>query len=93
MPERLSLPFLTLFTDGTETGDIFAKISKQETDEGTQIVQEFFQAWKAMEEEQESKMSDGDPVAEKQKVLQQVVEQFKDKLEGNAWVKTVLENF
>ena len=46
-----------------------------------------------MEEEQESKMSDGDVVAEKQKVLQQVVEQFKDKLEGNAWVQTVLENF
>ncbi|GHJ90150.1 hypothetical protein NliqN6_6552 [Naganishia liquefaciens] len=81
------------FGDGTETGDVFAKISKQETDEGTQIIQEFFQAWKAMEEEQESKMSDGDVVAEKQKVLQQVVEQFKDKLEGNAWVQTVLENF
>lgn len=38
-------------------------------------------------------VDDGDPAEAEQKVLQQVVEQFKDKLEGNAWVKTVLENF
>jgi hypothetical protein len=56
-------------------------------------VQEFFQAWKALEEEQESKMDVEDPVAEEQRILQQVVEQFKDKLQGNAWVQTVLENF
>lgn len=38
-------------------------------------------------------MGEEDRVAEKQKILQQVVGQFKDKLESNAWVKTVLENF
>lgn len=79
-------------SDGTETGDVFAKISKQETDEGTQIVQEFFNAWKALDNKG-SRMTDEDPTEAEQKILQQVVEQFKDELEGNAWVKTVLENF
>jgi DNA mismatch repair protein MSH2 len=82
-----------LLVDGTETGDVFAKISKEETDEGTKIVQEFFNAWKALDDK-ETRMADGeDPAEAEQKILQQVVEQFKDKLEGNAWVKTVLENF
>ncbi|KAJ9105070.1 hypothetical protein QFC19_003702 [Naganishia cerealis] len=83
------------FGDGTETGDVFAKISKQETDMGTQIVQDFFNTWKTLEEEHErTRMDEGaDPLEAQQKVLQEVVEQFRDKLEGNAWVKTLLENF
>ncbi|KAJ9104285.1 hypothetical protein QFC20_004567 [Naganishia adeliensis] len=81
------------FGDGTETGDVFAKISKQETDEGTQIVQEFFNAWKALDDTEARMADDEDPAEAEQKILQQVVAQFKDKLEGNAWVKTVLENF
>lgn len=58
-------------------------------------MQDFFLSWKTLEEEHESTAMDQDmdPLEAKQKVLQQVVEQFKDKLETNPWVRTLLENF
>jgi hypothetical protein len=56
-------------------------------------VQEFFNAWKALDDKETRMADDDNPAEAEQKILQQVVEQFKDKLEGNAWVKTVLENF
>lgn len=56
-------------------------------------MQEFFNAWKAFDDTEARMADDEDPAEAEQKILQQVVAQFKDKLEGNAWVKTVLENF
>lgn len=83
-----------LVSDGVQSGDVFSKISKTETDEGTEIVREFFAAWKS---KTATEGSDGDVnmLSEEEQLvkLRETVEEFKEKMDGNPWVQAVLENF
>lgn len=83
-------------TPFTESGDIFSNISKEETDEGTLIVEEFLRTWKTRVEAGQAG-ANGDDVHTQSKeysmeVLKEVVAEYRDKFEGNAWVKAVLDN-
>lgn len=84
------------FGDGS--ADVFSKISKTETDAGTEIVQAFLKDWKSRVEG-EGSASDGDvsmvsmSEEEQLKKLKETVEEYREKFEGNEWVKTLLENF
>ncbi len=77
------------FGDGYEGEDIFSKISKEETDEGTAIVQDFLKAWT-----EKSGGVDGDASMrteeEELDLLRETAALFKDKMDGNAWTKALL---
>lgn len=70
------------FGDGTEASPA-SKLPKAEVDEGTEIVRAFMDEWRTRAE-------GGDGEAQLA-ALRETVEEYKDKFEGNAWVKNVLE--
>jgi DNA mismatch repair protein MSH2 len=73
--------------DNTETST-YAKHPKIETDEGTALVKAFLEEWK---ERVESK---GDISEEEQVVvLRAVAEEYRQRFEGNAWVRGLMSAF
>lgn len=85
-----TLHFFVLF-GSVESGDVFSKISQNETDQGTAIVEDFLRTWKVESEAQEDPTMAGSE-EERLKTLRVVVERYKEQFEKNAWVKAVLEN-
>ncbi|WVR08513.1 hypothetical protein IAU60_005568 [Kwoniella sp. DSM 27419] len=91
------------FGDGEVAEATSAKFSKQETEEGTALIASFLSEWKsrtlgssesALPSTQDAEaevegMSEEDMVAE----LRKVAEEYKDRFEGNEWVKHVMSNF
>lgn len=82
--------------DGT-SNDIFAKHSKTETDEGTALIKEFLNEWKAGVEAQ-SGGTDGDEamaLSEEAQIeeLRKVAERYKDRFEASPWIRDVLAAF
>jgi DNA mismatch repair protein MSH2 len=77
------------FGDGSEGEDVFAKISKSETDEGTAIVQDFLKTWK-----ERTAAGDGDATMRSEEeelaLLKATAREFKERMDGNAWTKAVL---
>lgn len=78
----------------TESGDIFSKISKEETDEGTLIVEEFLRTWKTRVEASQAGAEDEETMSRdlQMEKLKEVVAEYRNKFEGNAWVQAVLTN-
>jgi DNA mismatch repair protein MSH2 len=75
---------------------VFAKHTKLETDQGTQLVKEFLDAWKgrigqsgAGGGEDEAMMDEDAQVEE----LRKVAEEFREKFEASPWIKSLLEGF
>jgi DNA mismatch repair protein MSH2 len=75
---------------------MFSKISKEETDEGTLIVEDFLRTWKTRVEAARASGEGDVPMVPKEEeqmeMLKSVVAEYKGKFDGNAWVKAVLEN-
>jgi DNA mismatch repair protein MSH2 len=83
------------FGEGT-ADTVFAKHTKLETDQGTQLVKEFLDAWKdrigqsgAGGGEDEAMMDEDAQVEE----LRKVAEEYRDKFEASPWIKSLLEGF
>lgn len=87
---------LRLLNSFTESGDMFSKISKEETDDGTLIVEDFLRTWKTRVEAARAAGEGDVPMVPKEEeqmeMLKSVVAEYKEKFDGNAWVKAVLEN-
>ncbi|CAD6590292.1 MAG: MutS-like protein, partial [Tremellales sp. Tagirdzhanova-0007] len=62
------------------------KYSRAETDEGTAIVREFLDTWKARVEDGSRELSEEEQVAE----LRRTAEAFKERFEGNSWVQGLM---
>lgn len=75
----------------------FTKHSKTETDEGTALVKEFLDTWKARVEahggavdgDAEMELSEDAQIDE----LRRVAEEYKERFEGNTWVKSLMESY
>jgi DNA mismatch repair protein MSH2 len=73
-------------SDGED--DTFGKFPKQETDEGTALVKSFLEDWK-LRVESRGDMDEDEQVAE----LRRVAEEYKERFEGNEWVKGLMTSF
>jgi len=75
---------------------MFSKISKEETDQGTLIVEDFLRTWKTRVEAAQASGEGDVPMVPKEEdqmeLLKAVVAEYKEKFDGNAWVKAVLEH-
>ena len=71
--------------------ETLGKHSRSETDEGTALVRDFLDTWKARVGDDEAGvvMSEEEQVAE----LRRTAEEFEARFEGNAWVKGLMESF
>lgn len=58
------------------------KYTKQETDEGTELVREFLETWKSRVEASATPMGESDQVEE----LRKVAREYGARLESNKWV-------
>ncbi|OCF39837.1 DNA mismatch repair protein MSH2 [Kwoniella heveanensis CBS 569] len=95
------------FGDGApSSADAAVKYSKQETEEGTDLIRQFLDTWKLRTGNGSSALvlpSSQDPqgdtamgmMSEEEMVeeLKKVAEEFRDRFEGNNWVKAVMGNF
>jgi DNA mismatch repair protein MSH2 len=75
---------------------VFAKHTKLETDQGTQLVKEFLDAWKDRIGQsgsgggEDEAMMDEDAQVEE---LRKVAEEYREKFEASPWIKSLLEGF
>ena len=76
------------FGDGAAEAT-FAKFSKKDTEEGTELVKSFLDTWKARVEARGEGLSEEEQVAE----LRKVAEEYKGRFEGNPWVQGLCESF
>ena len=65
------------------------KFTKEETDEGTALVQAFLDEWKSRIEGEGNDLSYEDKVAE----LKKVGTEYRSKFEASPWVADLLEGF
>lgn len=86
------------FGDGAPAG-LFAKHSRQEIDDGTVLVKQFLEEWKARTEVVAGSASGGDDSAmqlsEEAQVeeLRKVAEEYRERFESSPWVQSLLEGF
>ncbi|ORY29618.1 muts domain V-domain-containing protein [Naematelia encephala] len=76
------------FGDGT-TDESLSKVPKLDTEEGTALIKSFLDTWKERVESQPDTMSEEEQVAE----LRRTADEFKERFEGNEWVKSLMEAF
>nr|XP_019008106.1 DNA mismatch repair protein MSH2 [Kwoniella pini CBS 10737]OCF46887.1 DNA mismatch repair protein MSH2 [Kwoniella pini CBS 10737] len=82
------------FGDG-DPDESLTKYTKEETDEGTALIQQFLNTWKSRtttpmngdgQGDEDMDMSEEDMLAE----LRRTVEEYKERFEGNEWIKGVV---
>lgn len=74
----------------------FSKHPRQETEDGTRLVKEFLQAWAARVPEPiavDGGETSSSLAEEEIRVLKEVAEEFKDRLEANAFTADLLSSF
>lgn len=74
----------------------FAKHSKSETDEGTALVKDFLDTWKARVEASGGAGGDVAMALSEEaqfEELKRVAEEYKERFEGNSWVKGLMESY
>jgi DNA mismatch repair protein MSH2 len=73
------------------TEDILAKHTEQETEEGTALIKQFLQDWR---DRVEAAPTEEELDEEKQvQLLRTVVGEYRERLQGSAWVTSVLDGF
>lgn len=94
------IPSLHTFADESDAMDNpFSKHPKQETEDGTKLVKEFLNTWAARVPapmEVDDATDEDRPAAsteEEMKVLKEVAEEFRTRLEANPFTKDLLDSF